>query len=75
MHLSGIFPDKDAWSKLAKALKEDNSDDGARFATILEKMRGQSSLPFEAGSHRRVAVKVIDPRGNEVLRVHELKAG
>jgi len=30
------------------------------------------SLPFSAGKNRRVAVKVIDPRGNEVMRVHRL---
>lgn len=67
-----FFPDKDAWGKLAKALKEDKSDDGSRFAAVLDKMSGQSSLPFAPGSYKRVAVKVIDPRGNEVLRVHEL---
>jgi adenine-specific DNA-methyltransferase len=69
-----FFPDKNSWGKLAKALKEDNSDDGSRFATVLEKMSGQSSLPFTPGSYKRVAVKVIDPRGNEVLRVHELNS-
>ena len=26
------------------------------------------------GEHKRLAVKVIDPRGNEVLRVHKLGA-
>lgn len=67
-----FFPDKDAWSKLAKALKEDNSEDGSRFAQVLANMSGQSSLPFRPGKYKRVAVKVIDPRGNEVLRVHEL---
>jgi adenine-specific DNA-methyltransferase len=67
-----FFPDKDAWGKLAKALKEDNSDDGSRFAEVLANMSGQSSLPFRPGKYKRVAVKVIDPRGNEVLRVHEL---
>jgi adenine-specific DNA-methyltransferase len=67
-----FFPDKDAWGKLAKALQEDNSDDGSRFAEVLSSMSGQSSLPFRPGKYKRVAVKVIDPRGNEVLRVHEL---
>lgn len=35
------------------------------------------SVPFAPGPHRRVAVKVIDPRGNEVMAVHRLgeKAG
>tara|TARA_R100000027_G_scaffold2734_9_gene2749 strand:+ start:56414 stop:59530 length:3117 start_codon:yes stop_codon:yes gene_type:complete len=67
-----FFPDKDAWGKLAKALKEDSSEDGSRFAQVLANMSGQSSLPFRPGKYKRVAVKVIDPRGNEVLRVHEL---
>lgn len=67
-----FFPDKDAWAKLAKALKEDSSEDGIRFAEVLSTMSGQSSLPFRPGKYKRVAVKVIDPRGNEVLRVHEL---
>jgi adenine-specific DNA-methyltransferase len=30
------------------------------------------SLPFPAGKYKQVAVKVIDPRGNEVMRVHRL---
>jgi adenine-specific DNA-methyltransferase len=40
-----------------------------------EALSGTESLPFPAGRHRRVAVKVIDPRGNEVMRVHRLDAG
>jgi hypothetical protein len=27
------------------------------------------------GKHKRAAVKVIDPRGNEVMRVHRLGEG
>lgn len=33
---------------------------------------GTRSLPFQAGEHNRFAVKVIDPRGNEVMRVMSL---
>lgn len=33
---------------------------------------GAKSLPFHPGEHRRVAIKVIDPRGNEVVRMHRL---
>jgi hypothetical protein len=29
-------------------------------------------VPFKAGKHRRIAVKVIDPRGNEVVAVAAL---
>lgn len=59
-----FFPDKDAWNKLSKAL--DGVVDPDRFAAL----SGTVSLPFPAGQHKSVAVKVIDPRGNEVMSVH-----
>jgi adenine-specific DNA-methyltransferase len=34
---------------------------------------GARSAPFEAGEHRRIAVKVIDDRGNELLVVQALE--
>ena len=58
-----FFPDSSAWNKLARALK--TTVDPQRFAAF----SGTRSLPFPAGEHRRVAVKAIDPRGNEALRV------
>ena len=61
-----FFPDKKAWDKIARALK--GVIDPERF----EKFSGTESLPFPAGEHQRVAVKVIDPRGNEVMCVHDL---
>jgi adenine-specific DNA-methyltransferase len=61
-----FFPDKSAWAKLAKALND--TIDEAAFATFA----GTVSLAFPAGKHKAVAVKVIDPRGNEVMRVHRL---
>jgi adenine-specific DNA-methyltransferase len=61
-----FFPDKSAWEKLQRALK----------ATIAEeewtKLTGKVSLPFKKGKTGLVAVKVIDPRGNEVMRIHRL---
>ena len=39
------------------------------------KTRGSVSFPFEPGEHKRIAVKVIDFRGNEVVRVIPLNAG
>jgi len=62
-----FFPDKSAWAKLAKALG------GVVDADAFEKLSGTESLPFPPGQHRCVAVKVIDPRGNEVMRVHRLE--
>jgi adenine-specific DNA-methyltransferase len=31
------------------------------------------SVPFPAGEHKQIAVKVIDPRGNELLVVKKLE--
>jgi adenine-specific DNA-methyltransferase len=61
-----FFPDKKAWEKIARALK--GIIDPERF----EQFSGTESFPFPVGKHARVAVKVIDPRGNEVMQVHEL---
>ena len=61
-----FFPDKSAWDKIARALK------GVIDADNFEKFSGTESFPFPAGEHRQVAVKVIDPRGNEVMSVHNL---
>ncbi len=58
-----FFPNKSAWRKLERALR--GTLDEERF----EQLTGRVSLPFEAGKHGRVAVKVIDQRGNEVMRV------
>ena len=62
-----FFPDKSAWNKIARDLKAVIDEDQ------FEKFSGTVSLPFPAGEHECVAVKVIDPRGNEIMRVHDLK--
>ena len=36
---------------------------------LIEAYRGTVSLPFEAGAHKRAAIKIIDDRGIESLRV------
>ena len=38
-------------------------------------LAGTTSAPFPAGEHGQIAVKVIDPRGNELLVVKKLEAG
>lgn len=66
-----FFPDRSKWDKLARALGERGVVDEGRF----DALTGFESLPFArpaglaAGRPWRVAVKVIDPRGNEGLRV------
>jgi adenine-specific DNA-methyltransferase len=61
-----FFPDSDAWGKLAAALKAEIPEE------TWEALSGTESLPFHLGDQRCVAVKVIDPRGNEVIRVHRV---
>lgn len=62
-----FFPgDKDAWEKLQRALKAQIDPEA------FEQMRGTTSFPFQPGKHKRIAVKVIDFRGNEVMGTREL---
>lgn len=61
-----FFPDKSAWEKIAKALGSTVDE------SVWEAFASTSSLPFAPGKHGRVAIKVIDPRGNEVMAVHRL---
>ncbi len=63
-----FFPDQNAWEKIAKSLGSQADPEA------FEAFAGTVSLPFEAGRHRRVAVKVIDPRGNEVMCFAALEA-
>ena len=63
-----FFPgNSDAWEKLQRALKAQIDPEA------FEKMSGTVSFPFEPGEHQRIAVKVIDFRGNEVVRVMPLE--
>ena len=66
-----FFPDKSKWNKLARALGGKGLIEPGAF----DSLSGLRSLPFPrpahlaAGQPWRIAVKVIDPRGNEGLRV------
>jgi adenine-specific DNA-methyltransferase len=66
-----FFPNRSAWDKLGKALK------GLVDEDKLASLSGTESQPFDPpeGDEPRVAVKVIDPRGNEVLRVLNVPRG
>ncbi len=58
---------KDGWAKLARNLKAEIDED------LIESYRGTVSLPFESGEHRRIAVKIIDDRGIESLKIVEIE--
>ena len=64
-----FFPmagEKEGWSKLAKNLKAEIDE------TLIEAYRGTVSLPFAPGAHGRVAVKIVDDRGIESLKILEV---
>ena len=54
---------KDGWNKLAKTLKAEIDPD------LIEKYAGNESLWFMAEPNTRIAVKIIDDRGIESLKV------
>ena len=63
-----FFPmaaEDEGWARLARNLKAEIDPE------LIEAYRGTESLPFEAGKY--IAVKVIDDRGIESLKVVEVK--
>jgi adenine-specific DNA-methyltransferase len=62
-----FFPKTSAWDNLQKSLK-------ATFhESVWAHLSGTTSEPFALGEKRRVAVKVIDERGNELMRVKDVE--
>jgi len=53
----------EGWARLAKNLKAEIDED------LIEAYRGTVSLPFAPGEHKRIAVKIVDDRGIESLKV------
>jgi adenine-specific DNA-methyltransferase len=61
-----FFPmagNQDGWMKLKKDIRAELNED------LLGKFHGTVSLPFEAGDNRRIAVKIVDDRGIESLKI------
>jgi adenine-specific DNA-methyltransferase len=61
-----FFPlegENSGWNKLAKALQAYIDED------LVSNYAGNQSLPFKAGKNKQIAVKIIDDRGIESLRV------
>ena len=53
----------EGWGKLAKTLKAEIDQD------LIEKYQGTESLPFEVKDNTLIAVKIVDDRGIESLKV------
>lgn len=65
-----FFPmadEEEGWARLAKNLKAEIDPE------LIKAYRGTVSLPFEPGKHERVAVKIVDDRGIESLKVVEVR--
>jgi adenine-specific DNA-methyltransferase len=65
-----FFPmadEKKGWTRLARNLKAEIDED------LIEAYRGTVSLPFAPGKHKRIAVKIVDDRGIESLKVMEVE--
>ena len=65
-----FFPMADAkggWNRLRKTVRAELDED------LLEQFHGSVSLPFEAGENRCVAVKIVDDRGIESLKIMSLE--
>jgi adenine-specific DNA-methyltransferase len=58
---------KEGWARLAKNLKAEIDEE------LIESYRGTISLPFKAGENRQIAVKIVDDRGIESLKVIGVK--
>ena len=61
--MSGV---KDGWNRLKKDIKAELNED------LLARFRGTKSLPFEPGENQRIAVKIVDDRGIESLKVMDI---
>lgn len=57
----------EGWARLAKSLRAEIDEEA------IESYRGTVSLPFAAVSGQKVAVKVVDDRGIESLRILEVE--
>ncbi|MFO0157848.1 MAG: DNA methyltransferase, partial [bacterium] len=62
-----FFPETKAWENLKRALGADYESD------VWSHLAGTVSVPFVAGEHKEIAVKVIDHRGNELMVIAKLE--
>jgi adenine-specific DNA-methyltransferase len=58
----------EGWMKLKKTIRAELDE------SLLHQFHGTVSLPFEAGKHGKAAVKIVDDRGIESLKILPLVA-
>ena len=54
---------KNGWNRLKKTIRAELDED------LIEQFHGTVSLPFEAGDNKCVAIKIVDDRGIESLKI------
>ena len=59
----------EGWKKLKKTIRAELDE------SMLDQFHGTVSLPFEAGKHAKAAVKIVDDRGIESLKILPLVKG
>ncbi|CEG09703.1 Modification methylase DpnIIB [Afipia felis] len=65
-----FFPMADAkggWNRLKATVRSELDED------LLEQFHGTVSLPFDSGDNKRIAVKIVDDRGIESLKIMPLE--
>jgi adenine-specific DNA-methyltransferase len=66
-HVSqAFFPGTGAWDNLKRALRAEYAE------SVWDHLNGTESAPFEASPDTKIAVKVIDKRGNELMVVKRI---
>ena len=61
-----MYKRQEGWARLSRSLRAEVDEE------LIEAYRGTVSLPFAAGPHGRAAIKIIDDRGIESLKIVEL---
>ena len=61
-----FFPRTAAWDKLKRSLRGEFED------SVWAHLSGTTSAPFQGGENGKIAVKVVDDRGNELMVVKAL---
>ena len=56
------------WNRLAKSLRSEINLD------LIDQFHSIQSIPFEMGEHQRIAIKIVDDRGIESLKVIQIRA-
>ena len=65
-----FFPmagDREGWSRLSRNLKSEIDEE------LIEQYRGTTSIPFTPGDNKAIAVKIVDDRGIESLKIIKVK--